>query len=124
MTTVAERAERLRLSLLMFGLVREEPNAALEGVRDTGLLTPAEWDVWRQSDDADLELANACLAAAQEVRRREWEAFERLLARITPSEGDLTNRMLRLSFADFLAAVRDLDRLGWIDDEGWRIPGT
>ncbi len=67
-----ERAERLGVTMLLFGLVREPARDALQGSKDTELLTHDEFEAWRSSDDEDLRLGQACIEAEFELREHQW----------------------------------------------------
>lgn len=73
-----ERAERLGVTMLLFGLVREPARDALQGSKDTELLTHEEVETWRSSDDEDLRLGQACIEAQFELRDHQWQALELL----------------------------------------------
>jgi hypothetical protein len=73
-----ERAERLGVTMLLFGLVREPARDALQGSKDTELLTHEEVEAWRSSDDEDLRLGQACIEAEFELRDHQWQALELL----------------------------------------------
>lgn len=73
-----ERAERLGVTMLLFGLVREPARDALQGSKDTELLTHEEVEAWRSSDDEDLRLGQACIEAEFELREHQWQALELL----------------------------------------------
>lgn len=112
MSDVPTRAERLRVHVFIFGLVREEPRDALCGTWDA--LGLNEIDLFRTGDDEDLALSNACLEAEAALRQREWEALERLLGLVAAGEGDLDDRVMRLPDWAFRPAARDLHTLGWL----------
>jgi hypothetical protein len=81
------RAGRLGTSMLMFGLVGEKPRDAMRGAVAAQLLTANEMDAWREGDDEDTAIANACLAIERELREAEWAALELLnTVRVTRPE--------------------------------------
>ena len=80
------RADRLRTSVLLFGLVNQPATDALTGSRDAALLAAEEWDAWRSSDDEDTALARACIEAERERRDRQWTALELLCHAYTGPE--------------------------------------
>src|SRR5688572_7491451 len=88
---VPTRAERLRVNLFIFGVVREPPRKALEGTWDA--LALDEIDLFRAGDEEDLALSNACLEAEAALRDREWAALERLLGLVAAGEGPLDERV-------------------------------
>jgi hypothetical protein len=72
------RANRLGTSILTFGLVGEKPRDGMRGATQARLLTAAGMEAWREGDDEDTAIANACLAVERELRESEWAALELL----------------------------------------------
>jgi hypothetical protein len=64
----------------MFGLVGEKPRDGMRGAAQARLLTAAGMEAWREGDDEDTAIANACLAVERELREVEWAALELLNA--------------------------------------------
>lgn len=111
------RAERLRVGLLLFGLVYEPPSDAIDGACATELLTAEEWEEWREADEEDLALAAACLGVEYGLRARQWSALQRLGELHAAGEGDDAEaRWLSLPDRDVAEVLRHASALGWTHD--------
>jgi len=75
MTMSEDRAERLGISMLIFGLVLEPASAALAALAEVPLLTEGELEIWREGDDEDIALTNACLQVEYGLRAEQWRAL-------------------------------------------------
>jgi hypothetical protein len=110
---MSERAVRLGVAVLTFGVVNEPPRDALAAMFP--LLHEEAVDIWRDGDDADRDIANACLLAEAELRTREWDALGTLLAAIPPG-GDYWD-VQYLPAPDAIPALQALGTLGWFSVE-------
>lgn len=111
---MTDRADRLGVAMLAFGLVRERPLEALRSSAECALLTADELDAWRECDDEDLALAQACLVAEFELRARQWDALERLGAALSNGSGETTDeRVATMPEADAREALRSALALNW-----------
>ncbi len=70
----------------------------------TARMSADEHALFQSTTEADLSLGNACLEVEHELRRREWDALEVLLAAIPPG-GDLES-IYELPAAQALPALR------------------
>lgn len=80
---MSERADRLGVSLFMFGLVNQPPREAMAATWP--LLTVEQIALFRDLTEEDISLANACLEVEAERRSLQWTALELLSARNSPS---------------------------------------
>lgn len=104
------RAERLRVSMTVLDALPDyeagrypEPRPAI--TRHDGCL-------YQTSSPADRELAEACLDAAYDLRRRQWAGLETLLAAIPPG-GDLES-IYEQPAEVALPAIRGAQVCGWL----------
>jgi hypothetical protein len=108
------RAERLRVTLSMFGVVHTDFASAYEDA--AGRMSGGEHALFQSTTAADLELSNACLDVEAALRRREWAALESLLAAI-PTGGDLDS-VFELPAVEALGALRAAVACGWFRQAG------
>lgn len=100
--------------MLVFGVVREPPGEALASAVEAGAITADELDTWRDCDDEDIALAQACLVAEFEARARQWSALERLGAALSNGIGETTDeRISTMPEADAREALRSALTLNW-----------
>jgi hypothetical protein len=108
MVTSSElRAERLRVAVHALNLMEADPATLLDG-GDVGLFQTGSVD--------DRMLAESCLEAERDLRRREWEAIEVLLAAI-PSGGGIED-IYELPAERALPAIRAAQVCGWLRKAG------
>lgn len=81
------RAERLRVTLFMFGQLHG-PTFEEMCADSARRMSAGEFALFQSTDREDLGLSNECLAIEYDMRRREWEALEELLGAI-PRGGNL-----------------------------------
>lgn len=113
MSTVAERAEVLRVILTLSGglpILEAEEAAELGGA----CIAPSDLGAMAAHSEEDLALADACLHAEHELREAAFAAAERLLALASGGDGTLTQRVLALPEGEQAAALVCLYELGWI----------
>lgn len=72
--------------------------------------------LFRTASDEDRELAETCLAAERDLRRREWGAVEALLGAI-PVGGGIED-IYDLPAAEALPALRAAQVCGWLREAG------
>ncbi len=112
------RAERLRVALVVLDAV-DDYDAGL--YPEAAPLLPAD-DIAlaRTVSGSDRALAQACLDASRDARRREWVALEDLLGAIPPG-GDLDS-IFDLPVEDVFAALLAAKGCGWFAEpaeESW-----
>lgn len=113
------RAERLRVSTLLFGLVSENAYDAMDGsnaltMEGRSLFDERDRYLWGGADDPDFWLANACVHAEREARASEFAAMERLLSAIPP--GGTYDDVILLPWPHAYLAFQDLREVGWSRD--------
>jgi hypothetical protein len=108
------RAERLRVAIR----VLDAADDFAAGVyREPQPFVPAhDAALFQTASEEDRLLAEACLAAERDLRRREWSAVETLLAAIPPG-GNLED-VYGLPAAEALQALRAAQICGWLNAAG------
>jgi len=109
---IEARAERLRVGMLWWGLVREPSRDALKA--GASLIGSVGYEELCAGDEEDVALINACLGAEWELRNRHWRALEQLLAAIPP--GGSYEEVVYLPRQRALPALRALATLRWLGD--------
>lgn len=104
------RAERLRVTLFMFGHVHTEFGDMYDDA--AARMSGSELALFQTTSADDLELSNACLEIEYAMRRREWGGLETLLAAIPPG-GDLDS-IYDLPADRALPALRAAQVCGWL----------
>jgi hypothetical protein len=97
------RAERLRVAVHALNLIEADPVMLLKG-GDVGL--------FRTGSVEDRMLAESCLEAERDLRRREWEAVEVLIAATPP--GGMVEDVCELPADRALPALRAAQVCGWL----------
>jgi hypothetical protein len=114
-TDIAERAERLRVVLAVFGQEGAlDPRDALR--QGLPLLNDRDIDLLDGATPIDFEIANALIAAGREFRAAEYRAAESLLATIPGGSAPLREQINRLPLAQMGDAAIACLQLHWIDN--------
>jgi hypothetical protein len=103
------RAERLRVTLFMFGQLHAEFDAMYADAAPR--MSPSDHALFQSTNADDLALGNACLEIEYALRRRGWAALERLLAAIPPG-GDIDS-IYDLAAEQAIAAIKAAGVIGW-----------
>jgi hypothetical protein len=104
------RAERLRVTLFMFGQVHADFGTMYEDAAHR--MSGGEHALFQSTTADDLGLSNACLELEYALRRREWVGLERLLAAIPP--GGAIDDIYALPAAQALRALHGAAVCGWL----------
>jgi hypothetical protein len=108
---VAERAERLRVLLAIFGAetALDEVGAVLAGLP---YVYGEDLALMRSASPEDFALLNACLSVEREGRDRAVAAVERLLAILPLGEGGIEERFDALDLPTARLAAREIIESG------------
>ena len=108
------RAERLRVTLFMFGELHAEFGVMYDDA--VPRLSRGEHALFQSTTADDLALSNACLDLEYALRLREWGALETLLAALPP--GGALADVYDLPAEQALPALHAAHVCGWLREAG------
>jgi hypothetical protein len=104
------RAERLRVALRVLEVADDYGAGLYSEARP--YVPPHDVALFRTASNEDRVLAQTCLAAERDLRRREWGAVEVLLGAIPPGGG--IEDIYDLPATEALPALRAAHACGWL----------
>ena len=108
------RAERLRVAVAVLDVAPEYDAGLYPETRPA--VSHHDASLFQTCSTEDRLLAQACLDAQHDQRRREWEALEVLLAAIPP--GGVLENVYELPAKQALPALRAAQVCGWLQEAG------
>jgi hypothetical protein len=108
------RAERLRVTLFMFGALHAEFGVMYDDAVQR--LSRGEHALFQSTTADDLALGSACLDLEYALRRRQWGALETLLGAL-PLGGSIED-MYDLPAEQAIPALRAAQVCGWLREAG------